>query len=271
MDNVQLHTTPGQPSSISGGWSEKGSYREGPATLADLPAASASHHEQRPPTPQSPDVFNSLKKTTSDLTHARQLLGLQPSAPVIEEHDVAEHSRLAWSKVKILLREPFAEFFGTFILVLFGDGSVAQVLLSAGQKSAPGGDGYGNYQSINWGWGLGVMLGIYVRIPILVIFPTSIPITGAYLNPAITLTNCLLRKLPWRRFPIYFLAQFLGGLVAAAVVYANYINEINAFEGHNVRTVPPSKTATAGIFCTYPQQPLTKASQFFSEFIASRV
>lgn len=44
-------------------------------------------------------------------------------------------------------------------MVLFGDGSVAQVLLSAGEKSAPGMDGYGSYQSINWGWGLGVMLG----------------------------------------------------------------------------------------------------------------
>lgn len=47
-------------------------------------------------------------------------------------------------------------------MVMFGDASVAQVLLSTNQQTAPGGDGYGNYQSINWGWGLGVMLGIYV-------------------------------------------------------------------------------------------------------------
>lgn len=60
------------------------------------------------------------------------------------------------------LKEPLAEFFGVMIMVCFGDGSVAQVLLSAGQTSAPGGNGFGNYQSISWGWGLGVMLGIYV-------------------------------------------------------------------------------------------------------------
>ena len=89
-------------------------------------------------------------------------------------------------------------------------------------------------------------------------------------SPAITLTNCLLRKLPWRRFPIYLIAQFLGGFVAAGVIYANYINGINAYEG-GLRTVPPSKTATAGIFCTYPQSMVTKASQFFSEFIASAI
>lgn len=56
----------------------------------------------------------------------------------------------------------FAEFFGVFIMILFGNGSVAQVLLSTGETTAPGGNGFGSYQSINWGWGIGVMLGIYV-------------------------------------------------------------------------------------------------------------
>lgn len=107
---------------------------------------------------------------------------------------------------------------------------------------------------------IGVMLGVYVAGD-----------SGAYLNPAITFTNCLLRKLPWRRFPVYFLAQFLGGLVAAGIIYANYVNDINAFEGHGIRTVPPSPTATAGIFCTYPQAYMTKASMFFSEFITSTI
>jgi len=47
-------------------------------------------------------------------------------------------------------------------MVLFGNGSVAQVLLSTENTTAPGGNGYGQYPSISWGWGLGVMLGIYV-------------------------------------------------------------------------------------------------------------
>lgn len=68
--------------------------------------------------------------------------------------------------------------------------------------------------------------------------------SGGFLNPAITFCFCLYRGLPWRRFPIYFLAQFLGGFVGAGVIYANYISAINNYEGHNVRTVPPSKTAT---------------------------
>ncbi|KAK4569444.1 glycerol channel [Recurvomyces mirabilis] len=135
------------------------SHKEDPLAIRNLPTGEASHHEHAP---QSPGLSSRLTKTTSDLAHTRQWLGLHPSAPVEEEHDYAEHSKLWWSKIRIALKEPFAEFFGTFILVLFGDGSVAQVLLSTGQASAPGGNGFGNYQSINWGWGLGVMLGIYV-------------------------------------------------------------------------------------------------------------
>lgn len=52
----------------------------------------------------------------------------------------------------MIFREPFAEFFGTFVMILFGNGSVAQVLLSTGQKTAPGANGFGDYQSINWGY-----------------------------------------------------------------------------------------------------------------------
>lgn len=66
--------------------------------------------------------------------------------------------------------------------------------------------------------------------------------SGGFLNPAITFCFCLYRGLPWRRFPIYFL--FLGGFVGAGVIYANYVSAINNYEGQNVRTVPPSKTAT---------------------------
>ena len=71
----------------------------------------------------------------------------------IEDEVIEAHPDLAWSRIRHTLREPFAEFWGTFILIMFGDGVVAQVVLSEGKK--------GDYQSITWGWGLGVMLGVY--------------------------------------------------------------------------------------------------------------
>jgi aquaglyceroporin related protein len=103
-------------------------------------------------------------------------------------------------------------------------------------------------------------------------FERQILTEGCPYSPAILLTNCLLRKLPWRRFPAYFVAQFLGGLVGAGIVYANYYGQIDQFEGGaGLRTVPPAENATAGIFCTYPIAGISKAQQFFSEFIASAI
>ena len=96
-------------------------------------------------------------------------------------------------------------------------------------------------------------------------------ISGAHLNPAVTLSNCVFRKFPWRKFPTYMVAQILGAMCAAAVVYGNYKSAIDVFEGGaGIRTVPGfSDTATAGIFCTYPAEFMTTTGQFFSEFIAS--
>lgn len=56
-----------------------------------------------------------------------------------------EEEQLAWSKVREYCMDFFSEFFGTMFLLLFGDGVVAQVVLSGSTK--------GDYQSISWGWG----------------------------------------------------------------------------------------------------------------------
>ena len=93
--------------------------------------------------------------------------------------------------------------------------------------------------------------------------------SGAYLNPAITLTNCLFRGLPLRRWPTYALSQVMGAFCAHGLVYANYISAIDQYEGHGVRTIPPSSTSTARIFCTFPQPFTPIGSRFFSEFIAN--
>jgi len=208
---------------------------------------------ENPPYAEHHPVSSSERRRTSvndQPAHAQH--GPLIDHKIIQDEVVQAEPDLLWSRIRHTVREPLAEFFGVFILILFGDGVVAQVVLSSGTK--------GDYQSISWGWGLGVMLGVYTA-----------GISGAHLNPAVTLANCVFRKFPWRKFPGYMLAQVLGAMCASAIVYANYKSAIDVFEGGaGIRTVG-GLTSTAGIFCTYPAEFMTKTGQFFSEFIASTI
>ncbi|HEV8071175.1 MAG TPA: MIP family channel protein [Planctomycetaceae bacterium] len=141
-----------------------------------------------------------------------------------------------------LTREMAAEFFGTFILVVFGTAVDAQVILSKQQN--------GQYLSINLGWGLGVMMGMYV----------AGGISGAHLNPAVSLALAVQKKFAWGKVIPYWIMQVAGAFAAAAVTYLVYAEALSAFD-NGVRTVPgyplASPTATAGIFATYPAQHLS--------------
>lgn len=131
------------------------------------------------------------------------------------------------------LREALAEFLGTFVLIMFGVGVVAQVVLS-GQNS-------GSYLSINLGWGLAVTMGVYI----------AGGVSGAHLNPAVTIAFAMHRGFPWSKVPPFILAQFAGAIVASAVVYLTYAEALSAFDG-GIRQVTGAQ-ATAGIWATYPQ------------------
>jgi len=135
--------------------------------------------------------------------------------------------------MKGLWRELLAEFFGTFILIVFGVGVVAQVVLS--KQTA------GTFLSINVAWGLAVTMGCYV----------SAGVTGAHLNPAVTLALAARRDFPWNKVLPYSLAQIAGAFVASSVVFVTYHEALNAFDG-GVRQVAGTQ-GTAGIWATYPQ------------------
>ena len=77
--------------------------------------------------------------------HAHEEHGPLVDSHIPQEDAIPSHPDLLWSRIRHTCRQPFAEFFGVFILILFGDGVVAQVVLSNGEK--------GDYQSISWGWG----------------------------------------------------------------------------------------------------------------------
>ncbi|RMY63862.1 hypothetical protein D0863_10226 [Hortaea werneckii] len=185
----------------------------------------------------------------------RKYSGLDPDAPGKLQAYRSEES--VWPHIRTIFQEPLAEFLGTVVAVMFGSGAVAQALLSKSQpQSFP--DNYGDWWTVSWGWGFGVMIGIYVAGD-----------SGAYLNPALTLSQAVYRGFSIRKIPIYFLSQFLGAFVGALLTYANYISAIDFYAGDGVRTVPPTQGATAQIFITFPQPFLPTASAFFSEVIAT--
>jgi MIP family channel proteins len=132
-----------------------------------------------------------------------------------------------------VFRETLAEFLGTFVLILFGTGVVAQVVLS--QQTA------GTFLSINFAWGLAVTMGCYV----------AGGVSGAHMNPAVTIALAVHRGFSWSKVTPYVLAQVVGAFTAAAIVYFTYIEAINHFDG-GVRQVLGPK-GTAGIWATYPQ------------------
>lgn len=130
-------------------------------------------------------------------------------------------------------REVLAEFLGTFVLIVFGVGVVAQTVLSKQSAGSP--------LSINIAWGLAVMMGCYV----------SAGVSGAHLNPAVTLAAAVHRKFPWAKVLPYVAGQFAGAFVASAVVYLTYREALTVFDG-GVRQVAGT-LGTAGIWATYPQ------------------
>jgi MIP family channel proteins len=137
-----------------------------------------------------------------------------------------------------LVREMLAEFLGTFVLIVFGIGVVAQTVLSRGTA--------GTTLSINLAWGLAVTMGCYV----------AAGVTGAHLNPAVTLALAVHRRFPWGKVAPYTAAQMAGAFAASAVVYATYHEALTAFDG-GLRQVTGAQ-GTAGIWATYPQPFLSR-------------
>jgi glycerol uptake facilitator protein len=125
-----------------------------------------------------------------------------------------------------LIGEMSAEFLGTFTLIIFGCGVVAQTVLTPFTAGA---------QSIHWAWGIGVIMGIYV----------AGGISGAHINPAVTVSLAWRRQFPWGKVAPYALAQVIGAFVAALIIRWNYYEAFNKFD--------PGKTNKSQVvYNTYP-------------------
>jgi glycerol uptake facilitator protein len=153
--------------------------------------------------------------------------------------------KLAPTSVRLRAALPgamLAEFFGTFILLMLGLGTCALNavgLPGSGRQSVAFGPA--NWLIIVLGWAFAVMLATYV----------AGGISGAHLNPAVTLAFALARKFSWRNVIPYWIAQLAGAFSAAAVVYAVYGPAIDDYNVAN-HLARPDSPETYSIFATFP-------------------
>jgi glycerol uptake facilitator protein len=120
-----------------------------------------------------------------------------------------------------------AELIGTAILVLLGNGVVANVLLR-GTK----GEGSG-WIVITWGWGMAVFVAIFI----------TARYSGAHLNPAVTIGLGMAGQFDWALVPIYLAAQMLGAVIGASLVWLHY---------HPHWRPTEDKDLKLAVFCTAP-------------------
>jgi glycerol uptake facilitator protein len=154
--------------------------------------------------------------------------------------------------------EMISEFFGTMVLILFGDGCVAVFgLFSIGANIWP---------VIIFGWGLAVMLGIYV----------AGAISGAHINPAVTLAFAVRGKHPWNKVLPYWLAQVAGAFVAALILYFVYQGAlVNALAANHLTIGQIAQSPTYGgtgygwVFYTGHRSFVGLGGAFGDEFIGT--
>ncbi|XP_006626763.2 aquaporin-3 [Lepisosteus oculatus] len=149
----------------------------------------------------------------------------------------------------LLLRQALAECLGTLILVMFGCGAVAQLVLSGGS--------HGMFMTVNFAFGFAATLGILI----------CGQVSGGHLNPAVTFALCLLGRDPWRKLPAYFLAQTLGAFLGSGIIFGLYFDALWDFAGGDLLVT--GTNATAGIFATYPSNHLTLINGLFDQLIGT--
>src|SRR3972149_2575561 len=99
------------------------------------------------------------------------------------------------------------EIIGTMLLIILGDGVVGGVVLNKSKAQNSG------WIVITFGWGLAVAIAVYAVGSI----------SGAHINPAVTLALAAVGEFPWEKVPMYIAAQMLGAFLGAVVVYFHYL------------------------------------------------
>ncbi|KAG8186098.1 hypothetical protein JTE90_003180 [Oedothorax gibbosus] len=149
-----------------------------------------------------------------------------------------------------LLREAAAEFLGTFVLVLLGNSVTAAIVFSGATGVSP--------LLGPLGWGLALMSAILI----------TGGVSGAVLNPAVSVAQWSVGKVGWRRALPHMAAQYAGAFMSAIALYAVYFESFAVFDGGD-REMPPHKLSTAHIFATFPAEHAGAVTCFVDQVVST--
>lgn len=152
-----------------------------------------------------------------------------------------------------LFGECLAEFIGTGLLIFFGVGCVAALVLTGAE--------FGQWE-ISIVWGFGVAIAIYC----------TAGVSGAHINPAVTIALAAFHGFDKQKVLPYIVAQMAGAFCSAALVYGLYANLFTDYEiAHNFARSSEQALSTAGIFSTYPHASLSFLGAVAVEFVITAV
>ncbi|KAI1774702.1 aquaporin-like protein [Hypoxylon cercidicola] len=208
-----------------------------------------------------PEDGSTRRERTSNTTNTRKSNGSNPnfgidSEPLGQrEHDEVEEGdrdpnefRNWWARIRAKHPEPLAEFLATGIAVFMGLGATLSVNLSENQETK-----YGSYETSCWAWGFAWMFGIYL----------GGGVSGAHMNPAISISLSIFRGFPWKSCAVYVVVQFLASIVAGALAYGIYRDTILHFD--------PNMTDTAKTFFSSPQEWVSLGTAFIDQVVGSAI
>lgn len=160
---------------------------------------------------------------------------------------------MSQTKTSVLKSQCIAEFLGTGLIIFFGAGCVAAMKLTGASFSQ---------WEISIIWGLGVSMAIYL----------SSAISGAHLNPAVTIALWLFACFERRKVLPYILAQIAGAFCAAALVYGLYYYLFaDVMQAQHIVRGSTESLEFAGIFSTYPDPRITVFQAFLVEMVITAV
>ncbi|ROW03349.1 hypothetical protein VSDG_01457 [Cytospora chrysosperma] len=167
----------------------------------------------------------------------------------VEEGKVDPNAmRNRWARFRAKYPEPLAEFLCTTMSVFLGLCGTLSVNLSQNQSMQ-----YGTFETLCWAWGLAFMFGIYL----------GGGVSGAHMNPAISISLSIYRGFPWRRCGLYVVIQVLASFTGGGLAYCLYRDAI--------LQVDPGLTETYTSWFTVPKPWVSPATGFFSEFLGGAV